>query len=263
MEPSMEEFSPEEIERMLRHAHLLGSGSFGKVYSTTHAGSSVAIKILKKSDRLAELKQEIEYSRARPHPNVIQFMGACTKSTKPGGNTLVLVMELMDTDMERLLADTSVFLSLYTRMKMAYEAALGLAWLHGGFSRAILHRDFATKNLFVKKKGDGWIVKVADFGLARSLEGNTLTRNHGEEKKRPPGTPLTQAPEVMKNHLFGTSADVYSFGMVLWEILTRRPLFEGWEEWCSYDDFVERVTSGYRHSIPKEAPRRVRKLFAA
>lgn len=258
------EFSPEDIGKMKEHGVVLGSGSFGKVYKSTWLGTPVAIKYLK-TERVKDLMDEIKNTKARPHPNVIQYLGACSRVETPSSESrsyrLAIVTELMDTDVEHLLADQSVHLSLYQRMKMALEAARGLAWLHGAFKDAILHRDFATKNLFVKKNGDSYTVKVADFGLARQIDGNTLVRNNPRKKGRPPGTPLTQAPEVMKGQRYGTRADVYSFGMVLWELLTMQALFEGWEDWCSYAEFVRTVTGGYRHKIPEGTPRRIRDLI--
>jgi serine/threonine protein kinase len=92
------------------------------------------------------------------HPNIVLFMGACTQ---PG--SMCIVTELLPKgDVEAMLQDKNCQLSLVQRMKMAKDAALGMAWLHGSTPQFV-HRDLKTANLLV----DGNLnVKVCDFGLS-------------------------------------------------------------------------------------------------
>lgn len=100
---------------------------------------------------------------------------------------------------------------------MAKDAALGMNWLHRSTPQFI-HRDLKTSNLLVDENG---VVKVCDFGL-------TQIRNQGEilkDRDFAKGTPLWMAPEVMRFQEFDEKCDVYSFGIVLWEIVTKKPPF--------------------------------------
>ena len=168
--------SPEEIDLK----ELIGEGCFGKVYKGTCRATQVAIKVPKKQNikpkKLKEFLKEVEVMSKNYSPYINLFMGACTVPGKvmigwlllplPAWLTLCLVTELMETDLEKLLADKSKYLSLYQRMRMAKDAAQGVAWLHGA-TPALIHRDLKTSNLLVDKNG---VVKVCDFGLAQLCE---------------------------------------------------------------------------------------------
>lgn len=93
--------------------------------------------------------------------------------------------------------------------------------------RNIIHRDLAARNLLVKKEEDDFIAKVADFGMSRSLYEKEYYISEG-------GKPFAYkwaAPEVITNRRFSTASDVFSFGVVLWEMLEYG---KGNQHWCSY-----------------------------
>ena len=99
---------------------------------------------------------------------------------------------------------------------MARDAAKGMAWLHGS-NPVFIHRDLKTSNLLV---GEDWNIKICDFGLSQiKKRGEHYLRDGMEGAK---GTPLWMSPEVMSGEHFNEKADIYSFGIVLWEILTRK-----------------------------------------
>jgi serine/threonine protein kinase len=168
------------------------------------------------------------------HPNVVLFMGACTQ---PG--TFRIVTELLHTDLEvfclfvcffpiylmklfvfmqRLLrSDTT--LPMHDRIRMAKDAALGMNWLHG--ISGIIHRDLKPANLLVD---NNLTVKLTDFGFAQlrpEREDETLEDGKGGAK----GTPLWMPPEIMLGRPFSEKVDVYSYGIILWQILTRQVCF--------------------------------------
>jgi len=99
---------------------------------------------------------------------------------------------------------------------MAKDTAAGLVYLHG-HNPPILHRDLKSANLLIDKSGG---VKVCDFGLARVKESvNTMTGQVG--------TYQWMAPEVLANERYTEKADVYSFGIILWEMATRQCPYDG------------------------------------
>eukprot|EP01094_Clydonella_sp_ATCC50884_P010174 TRINITY_DN1974_c0_g3_i4.p1 TRINITY_DN1974_c0_g3~~TRINITY_DN1974_c0_g3_i4.p1 ORF type:complete len:483 (-),score=174.14 TRINITY_DN1974_c0_g3_i4:1872-3320(-) len=177
-------------------------------------------------------------------------MGACTV---PGN--LMIVSEFMPRgNLEEMLQNPQIGLSLLTRMKMARDAALGMTWLHGSTPQFI-HRDLKTSNLLVD---DNMNIKLCDFGLSEiKSQGENLV--DGVEGAK--GTPLWMAPEVLAGKSFNEKADIYSFGIVLWEILTRKEPFEEFE---SFEEFRAAVCMHHiRPPIPPNTLPRLASLIEA
>mmetsp|Transcript_4999 Transcript_4999/g.8783 ORF Transcript_4999/g.8783 Transcript_4999/m.8783 type:complete len:170 (+) Transcript_4999:737-1246(+) len=100
--------------------------------------------------------------------------------------------------------------------RAASGAARGMAYLHGG-NPPVLHRDLKSANLLLD---DSYTTKVADFGLSRlKAQERSMTENCG--------TVQWMAPEVLANHHYAEPADVYSFGIILWELLSRECPYDG------------------------------------
>lgn len=166
----------------------------------------------------------------------------------------MLITELMHTDLEKLLRDEQAkpLLTLYRRLLLAHDCALGLAWLHGS-DPIFIHRDVKPSNFLVD---ENWHAKICDFGLSQ-------IRKRGEslvDKGGAVGTPLYMAPEVMDGAPFSESSDIYSFGLVLWCILTGQAPF-GELEAVSNDSFADAVCTGHRPVIPDETPAELRELI--
>jgi serine/threonine protein kinase len=137
-----------------------------------------------------------------------------------------------------LLADGSVRLTWPQRIKLLRGTALGLNYLHS-LHPVIVHRDVKPSNLLVD---ENWNVKVADFGFARIKEENsTMTRC---------GTPCWTAPEIIRGEKYDERADVYSFGLIMWEVLTRRQPYEG----RNFMGVTLDVLEGRRPQIPADCP---------
>jgi len=154
-------------------------------------------------------------------------------------------MQLMKTDLERLLHHSTEAknINLYRRMKLAKDAALGMNWLHGICK--IIHRDLKPANLLVDHSMN---VKVTDFGFAENLKAERFLL----DKKGPKGTALYMAPEVMRQEAFNEKADVYSFGLILWELLTGEEPFPQYEE---LDPFYQAICyDDERPPIPPDTP---------
>lgn len=206
IEPSQIRYNPVRDE--------LGSGKFGTVYAGKLHSCDVAVKVPKKQDLtqrdLDKFRREVDIMSRINHPNVCLFMGACTR---PG--EISIVSERLSGDVEHKLRSSEA-LSLSRRIRWALDAARGLAWLHGR-EPSVLHRDLKTSNLLLTSND---VVKVCDFGLSQfQAEGGTM------RDSTPKGTPLYMAPEVIMRGEITPKVDVYAFGIVLWEILTRTEAF--------------------------------------
>jgi serine/threonine protein kinase len=242
------EILPNEVEKI----NVLGDGSFGTVYQGRCRSKDVAVKVLHKQDldmkTLTAFRKEVEILSQIYHPNIVLFMGACTQ---PG--SMCIVTELLPKgDVEAMLQDKNCQLSLVQRMKMAKDAALGMAWLHGSTPQFV-HRDLKTANLLVDSNLN---VKVCDFGLSQIKSQGDFLRDGSEGAK---GTPLWMAPEVMLGQAFNEKADIYSFGIVLWEILTRS---EPFQEFDNFEQFRAAVCYEHRRPpIPDDTNPKLRRLI--
>jgi len=233
---------------------LIGEGTFGKVMSGKCRQKPVAIKVLNKQTfdpkTLEAFRKEVAIASRLYHPNIALFMGACTQP----GHCMIVTELVAKGDLETMLHSPSVTLSLTLRMKMARDAAHGMLWLHGSQPK-LIHRDLKTSNLLVD---ENMRVKVCDFGLSQILPTETGSTRDAKSAK---GTPLWMAPEVMMFKDFNEKADVYSFGIVLWEIVTRREPFEQYKSFTEFRNAVCRLH--VRPEVPAGIPERLAHLMQA
>eukprot|EP00007_Cunea_sp_BSH-02190019_P003786 CAMPEP_0174239006 /NCGR_PEP_ID=MMETSP0417-20130205/13160_1 /TAXON_ID=242541 /ORGANISM="Mayorella sp, Strain BSH-02190019" /LENGTH=614 /DNA_ID=CAMNT_0015317901 /DNA_START=276 /DNA_END=2116 /DNA_ORIENTATION=- len=247
MSENRPEISPTEIEL----EKLIGEGTFGKVYRGKCRGKEVAIKVFKRQDvseeDLEAFREEVKVMSQINHPNIILFMGACTT-----GDELMLVTTLMPMDLDRLfLKEKREDLSLFQRIKMLRDAALGMRWLHES-DPIFIHRDLKLSNLLVDSE---YNVYVCDFGLTQMKP-----RDREKLDYDPHGSPLYMAPEVFEGE-FDEKCDIYSFGLILWEALVQEQAFAGLSD--NLPSFIHAVMDLHeRPKIPKNCPRSLRKLIS-
>ncbi|KAI0499275.1 hypothetical protein KFK09_020178 [Dendrobium nobile] len=205
----------------LEELRELGSGTFGTVYHGKWRGTDVAIKRIKKScftgrsseqERLTqEFWREAEILSKLHHPNVVAFYGVVQDG--PGG-TLATVTEFMvNGSLRHVLLRKDRYLDRRKRLIIAMDAAFGMEYLH---SKNIVHFDLKCDNLLVNLKDQSRpICKVGDFGLSK-IKRNTLVSGGVR------GTLPWMAPELLNgsSNKVSEKVDVFSFGIVLWEILT-------------------------------------------
>ncbi|BFI43156.1 sterile alpha motif and leucine zipper containing kinase AZK [Marchantia polymorpha subsp. ruderalis] len=195
----------------------IGLGSYGEVYRGDWHGSEVAVKKFLdqdlSGDALEEFRLEVRIMRRLRHPNVVLFMGAVTRPPH-----LSIVTEFLPRgSLYRLIHRPNNQLDERRRLRMALDVAKGMNYLHSS-SPLIVHRDLKSPNLLVDKN---WVVKVCDFGLSR-MKHNTFLSS-----KSTAGTPEWMAPEMLRNEPSNEKCDVYSFGVILWELATLRQPWAG------------------------------------
>ncbi|XP_073017084.1 probable serine/threonine-protein kinase SIS8 isoform X1 [Primulina eburnea] len=195
----------------------VGIGFFGEVFRGTWNGLEVAIKVFLEQDLTDEIVEDFcnevsILSRIR-HPNVILFLGACTKPPR-----LSLVTEYMEMGSLYFLMHSSGLkkkLSWQRRFKMLCDICRGLMHIH---RMKIAHRDLKSANCLVNKH---WAVKICDFGLSRRL--NTRPMKDSSSA----GTPEWMAPELIRNEPFTEQCDIFSLGVLIWELCTLKKPWEG------------------------------------
>ncbi|CAN4078659.1 unnamed protein product [Withania somnifera] len=193
--------------RLLKFENKVASGSFGDLYKGTYCSQEVAIKVLKPEnlnmDMVKEFSQEVFIMRKIRHKNVVQFIGACTRPPN-----LCIVTEFMSRgSIYTFLHKQRGAFKLPTLLKVAIDVSKGMSYLH---QNNIIHRDLKTANLLMDEHG---VVKVGDFGVARvQAQTGVMTAETG--------TYRWMAPEVIEHKPYDHKADVFSFGIVLWELLT-------------------------------------------
>ncbi|KAK8452598.1 hypothetical protein SEVIR_5G135900v4 [Setaria viridis] len=196
---------------------VLGEGGFGCVYQgTLEDGTTVAVKVLKRYDGQGEREflAEVEMLGRLHHRNLVKLLGICVEE-----NARCLIYELIpngsvESHLHGVDRETAP-LDWNSRMKIALGAARALAYLHEDSSPCVIHRDFKSSNILLEHD---FTPKVSDFGLARTARGE----GNQHISTRVMGTFGYVAPEyAMTGHLL-VKSDVYSYGVVLLELLTGR-----------------------------------------
>ncbi|EPS65317.1 hypothetical protein M569_09459 [Genlisea aurea] len=195
----------------------IGLGSYGEVYRADWNGTEVAVKKFLDQDfsgaALDEFKREVRIMRRLRHPNVVLFVGAVTRPP----NLSIITEFLPRGSLYRILHRPHFQIDEKRRIRMALDVAKGMNCLHTSIP-TIVHRDLKSPNLLVDSN---WNVKVCDFGLSR-LKHNTFLSS-----KSTGGTPEWMAPEVLRNEPSNEKCDVYSFGVILWELATLKIPWSG------------------------------------
>lgn len=213
-----EERDPELAGRVLDGYEVMdtiGEGSYGKVLRVrnTSFGEIFAMKVLAERPDEAALERfhrEVAVGRDLQHPNVTRVVGFGDYKGAP-----YLVMEFLDGETLRSRMDRGT-LSVDEAVGIASQVAQGLAAAH---ARRVIHRDLKPENLMLLPDGT---VKIMDFGVARVLDGRKLTATGTAL-----GTPHYMSPEHLRATMMDGRSDLYSLGVILFEMLTGSVPFPG------------------------------------
>uniref|UniRef100_A0A8C1D010 RAF proto-oncogene serine/threonine-protein kinase n=1 Tax=Cyprinus carpio carpio TaxID=630221 RepID=A0A8C1D010_CYPCA len=189
----------------------IGSGSFGTVYKGKWHGD-VAVKILKvmnpTPEQLQAFRNEVAVLRKTRHVNIVLFMGYMTKT-----NMAIVTQWCEGSSLYKHLHVQETNFQMFQLIDIARQTAQGMDYLH---AKNIIHRDMKSNNIFLH---EGLTVKIGDFGLA-----TVKARWSGSHRvEQPSGSILWMAPEVIRmqdNNPYSFQSDVYSYGVVLYELMT-------------------------------------------
>lgn len=237
---------------------VLAAGSSCTVYLGKYKFTPVAIKIMKGTFMGRSLEKEFEREITAMvtlrHPNLVLFMGACkipqmiiVSEFCAGGSLFSLLHE-----------SKNIQLSWKQRLKILRDVARGMLYLHEA-STPILHRDLKSLNVLLVKEvtgpNDGIFIKITDFGVARILD-------QCIELTGQMGTCHWMAPEVLSNQPYSLEADIYSYGIVMWEVIAREVPYQNTNPMT----IPIRVIKGERPNlgqIPSTCPEALKNLLRA
>ncbi|NXF60027.1 M3K21 kinase, partial [Ciccaba nigrolineata] len=215
---------------------IIGVGGFGKVYRATWRGREVAVKAARQDPdeditaTAESVRQEAKLFSMLRHPNIIALHGVCLREPN-----LCLVMEFArGGSLNRALAAAASpgagaarggrRIPPHILVNWAVQIARGMLYLHDEAIVPILHRDLKSSNILLLEKMEhddicNKTLKITDFGLAREW--------HRTTKMSAAGTYAWMAPEVIKSSMFSKGSDIWSYGVLLWELLTGEVPYRG------------------------------------
>lgn len=202
-----------------RIARLIGSGGMANVYlaSDMTSGIQVAIKILKPefsadTEFIKRFDAEARSASKLTHPNIVRVLGVGQE-----GEFRYMVQEYVDGITVKELISQNGHLDWRVAVPIAIQVGMALENAH---LNGIVHRDIKPHNILITRDR---IAKVADFGIARAASSNTITLTSGGAL----GSVHYFSPEQARGSIVGPSTDIYSFGILLFEMITGRLPFDG------------------------------------
>ncbi|XP_040176094.1 mitogen-activated protein kinase kinase kinase 13 isoform X1 [Anopheles arabiensis] len=176
----------------------LGSGAQGAVFCGKLRNELVAVK------KVRELKEtDIRHLRKLDHENIVKFKGVCTQAP-----VFCIIMEYCaHGPLHKKLQDSGGVITPQQLVSWSQQIALGMQYLH---THKIIHRDLKSPNILI---GENDVIKISDFGTSREW-------NEISTKMSFAGTVAWMAPEVIRNEPCNEKVDIWSYGVVLWELLT-------------------------------------------
>ncbi|KAK3696940.1 hypothetical protein RRG08_023133 [Elysia crispata] len=202
----------EEIDfQELDFIEVVGKGAFGVVSRAKWRGKDVAVKRIETESEKVAFMQELKQLSRVNHPNIVRLYGACRE------HPVCLVMEYAEGGSLYNVLHGSGQQPNYSAahaMSWCLQCARGVEYLHNMKPKALVHRDLKPPNLLLIMGGT--VLKICDFGTACDIQTH-MTNNKGSA--------AWMAPEVFEGSNYSEKCDVFSWGIILWEVLTRRKPF--------------------------------------
>eukprot|EP01114_Cavostelium_apophysatum_P023761 TRINITY_DN9057_c0_g1_i1.p1 TRINITY_DN9057_c0_g1~~TRINITY_DN9057_c0_g1_i1.p1 ORF type:complete len:485 (-),score=84.33 TRINITY_DN9057_c0_g1_i1:108-1562(-) len=223
----------------------LGGGNFGEVFLGTWNGAEVALKKLKDIENADDFEKELSILfHIGSHPAIVNLFG---KFVSDSGEQFIVMEYLPKGDLLSFLNAEKKNLKFEDQMSMIMTVVKGMVFLE---QKQILHRDLAVRNLLITKSDEKFSAKISDFGMSRSVV------DYYRSSKESAMPIRWTAPEVLSNGRFSGSSDVWSFGVVMYEILQfgKLPYV-----WLSNREVAELVPRGERLPQPptEECPQQL------
>ncbi|KAJ9177769.1 hypothetical protein P3X46_012946 [Hevea brasiliensis] len=212
---ALRSFSYSELEKATNgFQEELGRGSFGAVYRGTlqEGGKNIAVKRLERvvEEGEREFRAEMTAIGRTHHRNLVQLLGFCVE----GCRKLLVYEYLNNGSLADVLFKAEVRPVWRERFRIALDVARGILYLHEECEVQIIHCNIKPQNILID---DSWTAKISDFGLAKLLQPSQVSTDEGVSEI---GGYL--APESQRNTLISVKADIYSYGVVLLEIICCR-----------------------------------------
>jgi len=252
-----------DVEKSVNDSNLqlLGEGAFAKVYKSVYNGMEVAIKILVASQKAVEeeelvaayreFRKEVKIMTSIQHPNLVSLV-AFSLAEPP-----CMVLELIRCgDLYKVIHTEDEAFPWELRLRCALDIARAMMFMHS-LDPPLVHRDLKSPNCMIASL-DPYApacAKVADFGLTKELQ--TGSFRGVTAAQREVGNPTWLAPEILRGQPNGMPADVYAYGIILWEIYSRLHPYSGYLRMLDMEDAI---ATGKRPEIKEDE---VNKAYSA
>ncbi|MEO8702606.1 MAG: protein kinase [Kofleriaceae bacterium] len=243
-----------EVDGRYRVIELIGEGGMGKVYLAEHVeiGKRVALKVLHPSysrmpDLVERFRREARAASKIGHPNIVDV----TDSGITGDGSVYFVMEYLEGVELGSIIEREGAIDVARALKIATQICRALAAAH---TQGIVHRDLKPENVFlINRDGAADVVKVLDFGIAKTTEAEAARERRLTSPGMAMGTPEYMSPEQAAGRPADARCDVYALGAIMYEMTTGIPPYSG-------DNFMEILTKKATQDPPP--PITVRKDLA-
>jgi len=225
-----------EVDGRYKIVELIGEGGMGKVYLAEHVeiGKRVALKVLHPSysrmpDLVERFRREARAASKIGHPNIVDVTDS---GSTPDGSVYFVMEYLQGVELGSVIEREGA-LEVSRALKITAQVCRALQAAH---REGIIHRDLKPENIFlITKGGEADVVKVLDFGIAKTTEAEAARERRLTSPGMAMGTPEYMAPEQAAGRPADARTDIYSLGAIMYEMVTGIPPYSG-------DNFMEILT---------------------